>query len=98
MRNVLHDWPNAQCLDILKNIVPAMESDSEIWIDEVVVPDKGATELQVSWDWTMVAMLAGMERSQSQWISLLGDAGLSIRKIHTVNAGRGEAIIVAIPK
>jgi demethylsterigmatocystin 6-O-methyltransferase len=98
MRNIMHDYPDLRCLQILRNIVPALNSDSEIWIDEVVVPDIGATEAQVNWDWTMVAAVAGMERSRSQWEQLLGAAGLAIRKIWTVDEGRGESVIVAVPK
>lgn len=98
LRNILHDHADLPCLQILRNIVPAMDSNSEIWIDEVVVSDMGATEAQVNWDWTMVAAVAGMERSRSQWERLLEEAGLAIRKIWTVDAGRGEGVIVAVPK
>ena len=95
MRNVLHDWPDAQCLNILGNIILGMNSDSEIWIDEVVISDQGATKIQVAWDWAMMAVAAGMERSKSQWTKLLGDAGLSIRKIYTIDPGRGQSLLVA---
>ena len=75
-----------------------MDTDSEIWIDELVVPDQRATEAQVNQDWTMLAAVAGIERSESQWINLLGDAGLSIRKIQRFDPGRGAAVIVAALK
>ena len=94
----MHDWPDRQCLSILQNIVSAMGSDSEIWIDEIVVPNQGAAQAQVNYDWTMVAAVAGIERSKDQWSALLDDAGLLIREIHPVNTARGEAVIVAVRK
>ena len=82
----------------MKNITPAMDSSSEIWIDEVVVPDVGATEAQANWDLTMLTCVAGLERSRGQWDQLLDGAGLAIREIWTVDVGRGEGVIVAVPK
>jgi len=66
-------------------------------MDEVVVPDKGATEAQVNWDWTMLAGVSGMERGYQQWVQLLGYGGLVIKKIWTYDGGRGDAVIVAAP-
>lgn len=98
MRNILHDYSDSRCLAILKNLVPAMDSDSEIWIDEVVVPDIGATQAQANWDLTMLTCVAGMERSRSQWDQVFEAAGLVIRKIWTVDASRGESVLVTVPK
>lgn len=41
-RNVLHDWPADKCVEILRNIVPAMTAESRILIDEMVLPENGA--------------------------------------------------------
>lgn len=98
MRNIMHDYTDARCLQILNNLIPAMDSESEIWIDEVVVPDTGATQAQANWDLTMLTCVAGMERSRSQWDQLIKAAGLVIRKIWIVDAGRGEGVIVAVPE
>ena len=97
MRNILHDYSDSRALKILKNVLPAMDSNSEIWIDELVVPDIGATQAQANWDLTMLTCVAGMERSRSQWVELLDEAGLTIRKLWTVDAGRGESVLVAVP-
>ena len=98
LRNVLHDYSNARALKILKNILPAMTSGSEIWIDEMVVPDIGAAEMSVNFDLSMLTMVGGMERSRSQWGDLLAAADFAIKKIWTVEGGRGESVIVAVPK
>lgn len=38
----MHDYPDEKCRIILNNTVAAMDNDSVILIDEVVLPDKGA--------------------------------------------------------
>lgn len=95
MRNVLHDWSNDKAVQILENLVPALAEGSEIWLDEFVIPDQGATELQVNWDMTMLAAVNGIERSQGQWRRLLGEAGLTIIDTVEYNPQTGESIIRA---
>lgn len=97
MRNVLHDWSNEKAGQILKNLRPAMTEGSEIWLDEFVIPDQGATELQVNWDMTMLAGANGMERSDRQWRRLLGEAGLAIHDTVGYNPQTGESIIRVVP-
>lgn len=40
LRHILHDWTDQESIEILKNIVPAMGSESRIIIDEIVLPDE----------------------------------------------------------
>ena len=35
----MHDWPDAECLTILSQLAEAMDGDSRILMDEVVLPD-----------------------------------------------------------
>lgn len=95
MRNVLHDWSNEKAVQILKNLMPALTAGSEIWLDEFVLPDQGASEMQVNWDMTMLAAVNGMERSGGQWRRLLGEAGLVIIDTVGYNPQTGESIIRA---
>lgn len=39
LRHILHDWSDEDCVRILKKIIPAMETESRVVIDEVVLPD-----------------------------------------------------------
>lgn len=80
---ILHDWPDDHCIKILKNTMSAMTPGySKILISDVVLPDKGAAVWPVQSDMTMMTVLAAMERSASQWKTLLERAGLKIIKIH----------------
>lgn len=93
--SVLHDWDDASCLKILRNIVPAMQPRfSKLLINENVVPDIGATWSITSMDWLMMALGAVRERTEKQWRDLLGQAGLKVTGVWTYEQGT-ESLIEA---
>lgn len=54
---------------------------SRILINDWVLPDTGAPLLPALLDIQMMAVLSGMERTESQWKELLDSVGLKIVKI-----------------
>jgi demethylsterigmatocystin 6-O-methyltransferase len=94
LRQVLHDWPDAKCQEILKNIIPAMGKESVILIDDIVLPGANvhweATQLGL----TMAACLAGRERTRSQWEEILGGVGLVIEGVWTYTDSLYESVLV----
>ncbi|KAI0005241.1 O-methyltransferase-domain-containing protein [Xylariaceae sp. FL0662B] len=82
MHNVLHDWPDPVAKQILGNVAGAMEKGySKLLIHESLVTDvKPLSRVTVS-DITMMACLAAAERTESQWRSLVSEAGLRLVKI-----------------
>lgn len=97
LRNIMHDWPDSKCVEILRHLRDAMAEDSVILIDENVLPDVGASWKQAQKDIQMMSVLAAVERSISQWHDLLRSAGLQVKKIHTYDDDIGDSIIEAIP-
>lgn len=90
---IFHDWPSASCENILKNTASAMKPGySKILINDVVLPNKGVPAMPTESDIAMMACFAAMERSESQWRSLLESAGLKIVKIWQ---GVSESVIEA---
>lgn len=75
-----------------------MGPDSKIIIDEMVLPETGVHWWSASLDLHMYAMLGAMERSESQWRSLLDKAGLRLVEIKTYSPVMRHSIIVAEPK
>lgn len=94
LRRILHDWGNEASKAILRNIVPAMGLGSRILINELVLPDQGCERRMAMNDMVMLSF-GGMERSKSQWLELLGDVGLSIKKIWR-KEGENLAVIEAV--
>ena len=97
LRSVLHDWTDDLCTKILLQLREAMAEDSVIVLDEIVIPAKGASAMQMHFDLAMLAALGARERSESQWSELLSTTGLKIRDMWTYDEGLGGSLIVAIP-
>ena len=82
LRSVCHDWDDASCEKILGNTAKAMEPGySRILIDEYVLPDTNAPIRGSSLDFLMMMFCGGIERTRSQWDTLLGRCGLDIVKV-----------------
>ncbi|KAF2765953.1 hypothetical protein EJ03DRAFT_354390 [Teratosphaeria nubilosa] len=64
----MHDWVEAKCVEILQHLRDALAEDSSILIDEMVLPDCGAS-------WNQARADFQMERSEQQWRDLLRKAG-----------------------
>lgn len=93
MRNILHDWPDAECITILKHTAAALAPDSVILIDEMVIPNTGAHIHATQQDIALMSTLAALERTQDHWYSLVEKAGLKINKIYTYTVSLRESII-----
>jgi hypothetical protein len=80
-RYIFHDWPEKECVSILKNTAAAMKPGySKLLIFEWVLPAKGVPLYPALLDINMMALLNGMERTEAQWEALLNQAGLKIVK------------------
>ncbi|KAL4791443.1 S-adenosyl-L-methionine-dependent methyltransferase [Aspergillus venezuelensis] len=90
MKFILHDWSDAQNLEILKHIREAMKpASSTLIIEEFILPDKDCPTLPAMWDWEMMVFLNSMERSQSHWRKLLSDAGFDAEFFYPPGDGQG---------
>lgn len=95
MRNVLHDYPDNRCIELLRLQRPAMRPESVLLIDEVIVPNERASVYATTMDIGMMAIAASMERTESQWRALLNAAGLTIKELYVYEKNHGHHIIVA---
>ncbi|KAI4236803.1 MAG: hypothetical protein LQ349_002306 [Xanthoria aureola] len=81
-RSIFHAFSDSKCLDILRCTTLAMERGySKMLINDWVLPDKGASFQAAMIDMNVIANLAGKERTESQWKSLLDQAGLLVVEI-----------------
>lgn len=96
LRHVLHDWPDEQCVEILRNIIPAMGPDSRILVDELVLPESGVPWQAAFMDILMMGSFASIERTRAQWYALLEKAGLKILDVHQYDP-KMLSVIVAVP-
>lgn len=81
LRQVLHDWPDKQSLEILTNIKEAMTEESVLLLNENFLPEKNVPLYNAEIDFSMLAMFSAAERTEKQWVGLLERAGLEVKKV-----------------
>lgn len=93
---ILHDWDDASAIRILDAIRAAAEQcptqqGPTLLLLEVVVSDDDMPHTAKFIDLTMMAMLGGRERTESQWRRLLAEAGFTVDHV-TTGSGMYTAI------
>ncbi|KAM0280029.1 hypothetical protein ACHAO9_011422 [Fusarium lateritium] len=79
MHAILHDWPQAEAIQILTHTKNAMTKGySKLFVYDIVVPPTGASISQTTMDIQMMSLLSASERTKSQWEELLLSAGFKI--------------------
>jgi hypothetical protein len=93
VRSVLHNQPDNEGRKLLMRIKAAMESDSVLRIDELVLPDTGLDSYSATFDLTAMAATASLERSQDLWLTPLDDVGLCLTKTYGCNPASCESVM-----
>lgn len=84
LHNVLHDWPDSQAVEILRNIAAVMEKGySKILVHENVVLPKNSHPRTTIMDIVMLVFFSSSEREEKSWRSVAEQAGLKVTKIWT---------------
>lgn len=97
-RAIFHDWPDSACHEILKRTVAAMTKGySRVLITDYAIPDMQCPLLPALMDLNMIVLLTGIERTESQWRTLLGSVGLEIVRFWTPDV-EAESLIEAMLK
>jgi hypothetical protein len=94
---VLHNWPDNKAKEILLSIIPAMNEHSILLIDEPVLPDSNVHQHVAAMDLNMMCALAGIQRTQSGWKTLLESAGLKIVGHVYHKPDMYEGVLKAVP-
>ncbi|KAI9036881.1 S-adenosyl-L-methionine-dependent methyltransferase [Aspergillus affinis] len=97
LRNVLHDYPDEQCVKLLQLQRAAMGPDSVLLVDELICPPAGAPRAFVDMDIAVMACLAAQERTQEQWEHLFQSAGLYLVEVLPYVAQLGHSVMVVKP-
>ncbi|KAJ9170894.1 hypothetical protein P3X46_018957 [Hevea brasiliensis] len=103
----LHDWPDEECVKILKNCKEAITRNGKQQGGKVIIidmvmgnqtwdsDDDKITEAQLLFDMEMMVCIIGKERNEKEWAKLFFDAGFSNYKINPVLGPR--ALIEVYP-
>jgi hypothetical protein len=78
---VLHDWDDASCLRILRNIAKAADPGARLVLVEAVLPPGDIPSPVRGMDLTMLALVNGRERTADQLRELLDAAGFTLDRV-----------------
>lgn len=91
---IIHDWPDEQAVAILRRCRSAMAPGSRLLLVERVLPDSDVPHRSKTWDFTMLVVLGGQERTRVEYARLLSSAGLRLER---VVPGAESDLLEAVP-
>ncbi|MFD4628901.1 methyltransferase [Streptomyces sp. NPDC058284] len=80
LSRVLGDWPEDDCVRLLRNIRGAMAPHSRLLIIEMIVQDGKVGLLAPLWDLHLMVVNGGHQRSSGEYRELAARSGLSIQR------------------
>lgn len=81
LKNIVHDWPDQQAVQILRNVREAAGPQAAVLLVELVIPDHDR-DFPGKWaDLEMLLNLAGRERTAAQYRDLLSQAGFRMTRV-----------------
>ena len=81
LMNIIHDWPDEECVKILSAIRRDMQAHARVLIIETVVPLTQEPHLSKELDIVMMAIPGGMERTQEEYARLASKCGLQLKRM-----------------
>jgi SAM-dependent methyltransferase len=82
MKSIVHDWPDARSVAILKNCRRALKADGRVLLIERVMPARAKDAPDtVRVDLHMLAVTGGRERSEAEYQGLLEAAGFGLGRV-----------------
>jgi hypothetical protein len=81
LMEVLHDWPDQECVAILSAIRRAAHEKSTLLIIEGVLPEEHNDPRAATLDLIMLTVTGGRERTASQLSALLERAGFRLDRV-----------------
>ena len=83
MKNVLHDWSDADAKRILQTIHRAAEPGARLFLAEAVLAPGNQPDIAKFMDLEMlIATRGGRERSAAEWTEVLTSSGFRLERVH----------------
>ncbi len=102
LKNILHDWDDERCLEILANLRVAMAPDSQAFVIERIVPlqiEACAEHRQIAtMDLNMLVTTGGRERTEAEFRALFEQASLRMPGAPIPLAGAAPYAILRVQR
>ncbi len=98
-RWIMHDYSDPVCIDILKQIVPAMAPDSVILTADLFFPSKiaGPADIPNATMDMVIFNMAGKERAEADFKKVFEAAGLEFVKSHRLEGASSGILEARLP-
>ncbi|MFG7944173.1 methyltransferase [Streptomyces cacaoi] len=93
LKNVLHDWPDEDCVRILGVLRAAVEPGTRLFVVDAVLPGDGSAHPAFAVDIIMLMLVRGRERTAGEFRDLLARSGF--RLDHVVPTPSLSSVVVA---
>jgi hypothetical protein len=94
--HILHDWPDKQATAILRAIHRAAPAYAQLLVLEFILPEEPGPHLAKVLDILMLSTTGGLERTASEYASLLAAGGFKLERV--VPTASPISVIVAAPE
>lgn len=95
LANILHNWANPVCHNILSRLREAMiPGYSKLIIDNIILPDENVPLRNSGLDMAMLVLHSGSQRGEDEWRDLIESADFKVMKFW-LPPGDGDGIIEA---
>lgn len=95
LRHIIHDWDEAKCLTILRNIRGVIGPKGKLLVLESVIPPGNEPSFGKLLDLTMLVIPGGQERTEDEYRQLLAAAGFRLDRV--TPTGTEISILEAVP-
>ena len=96
LKMILHDWNDAECITILKNIRKVMNPGARVTVIDCVMPETPRPHYGNAMDIAMMVWTTGKERKLSEFKALFASAGLILDRVTENPAGQSVVEAVAV--
>ena len=95
LSQILHDWDDERCLDILRQCRRVMPEHGKLLVVEIVLAPGEEPSFGKWLDLHMLAVTGGRERTASEYDSLFRSAGFALA--HVLATPAGLSVLEAVP-
>lgn len=81
LKAILHDWPDDQCVEILRTCARSLHPGGVVLVVETVVGRPGFEVAAAFSDLNMLVMPGGQERTEQEYGVLFAEAGLTLTRV-----------------
>jgi hypothetical protein len=81
LMEVLHDWTDEQCVDILRRVRAAAPNEAKLLVVETVLPQDNRPHFAQHLDINMMVLTGGRERTPDEFSRLFSDSDFRLRRV-----------------